>query len=394
MITKFDSLFAGHVDMDNVGYGGTPVNDRRFPNEHLVTAYDKALAMAQLMDRQGYYTFWLAEHHFQPEGYECIPNLPMLITYLSTQTKTLRFGCAFNILPMWNPLRLAEDYAMADVLTKGRITFGIGRGYHSREVETFGAPLFDQAANRDLFEEQAEIIFKAFKEESFSHHGKYFDIPPAVPYRGYELKQITVVPRPLHPVETWQPIQSATQRGLDFMAKHGIKGIIGGGVAEGGATHKVIVAWRDALARVGRETELGTDLCIGVHFHFAETREKAIKEAAPYFEENTKMFAPLRLVRGITPEQEEIIADPKRAPHADLPRIESAVSGKGYFCGPPEEIIEGIKALEQRYPGMDRINVSHPVGTPQAMILEDMQAFAEEVMPALKSRVEAPVTAS
>ncbi len=74
MITKFDSLFAGHIDMDNVGYSGTAVNDRRFPNAHLATVFDKAQAMAQLMDRLGYSTFWMAEHHFQPEGYECIPN--------------------------------------------------------------------------------------------------------------------------------------------------------------------------------------------------------------------------------------------------------------------------------------------------------------------------------
>jgi hypothetical protein len=56
MITKFDSLYAGHIDMDNVGYAGTAVNDRRFPNEHLVTVFDKAQAMAQLMDRLGYDT--------------------------------------------------------------------------------------------------------------------------------------------------------------------------------------------------------------------------------------------------------------------------------------------------------------------------------------------------
>ena len=75
MITKFDSLFAGHVDIENVGYGGIPVNDRRYPNEHLATVFDKAQAMAQLMDRLGYNTFWMAEHHFQHEGYECIPNV-------------------------------------------------------------------------------------------------------------------------------------------------------------------------------------------------------------------------------------------------------------------------------------------------------------------------------
>ncbi len=154
MITKFDSLFAGHVDMSDVGYGGIPVNDRRFPNEHLATVFDKAQGMAQLMDRLGYHTFWMAEHHFQHEGYECIPNVLMMALHLSHVTNRIRIGCGFNITPMWHPLRLAEDYATADILSGGRITFGVGRGYHTREVETFGSPLLDQPANRELFEEQ------------------------------------------------------------------------------------------------------------------------------------------------------------------------------------------------------------------------------------------------
>ena len=128
MITKFDSLFAGHVDMENVGYGGTPVNDRSFSDEHLASAFDKALAIAQLMDRSGFDTLWMAEHHFQPEGYECIPNLLMLNVHLAHLTERLNFGCGFNITPMWNPLRLAEDYAMADILTNGRVILGVGRG--------------------------------------------------------------------------------------------------------------------------------------------------------------------------------------------------------------------------------------------------------------------------
>jgi alkanesulfonate monooxygenase SsuD/methylene tetrahydromethanopterin reductase-like flavin-dependent oxidoreductase (luciferase family) len=152
MITKFDSLFAGHVDIENVGYGGTPVNARRYPNEHLATALEKAQAMAQLMDRLGYDTFWMAEHHFQHEGYECIPNVLMMAVHLAQVTKRIRIGCGFNITPMWHPLRLAEDFAVADILTGGRVTFGVGRGYHTREVETFGAPLRDQPANRELFE--------------------------------------------------------------------------------------------------------------------------------------------------------------------------------------------------------------------------------------------------
>ena len=253
MITKFDSLFAGHVDMDDVGYAGTAVNDRSFSDEHLTTVFDKAEIIATTLDRLGYDTFWMAEHHFQPEGYECIPNLLMLQVHLAHLTKNIKLGCAFNIAPMWHPLRLAEDYATADILTGGRVIFGVGRGYHTREVETFGNPLLDQTANRELFEEQVDIIFKAFNERSFSHHGKYYDIPPHIPYRGYELSEITLVPRPRNlPVECWQPIQGGTQRALDFMAKHGIKGIIGGGVAEGGVMDATMEDYRAALVRAGR----------------------------------------------------------------------------------------------------------------------------------------------
>ncbi|HXH10905.1 MAG TPA: LLM class flavin-dependent oxidoreductase [Alphaproteobacteria bacterium] len=395
MITKFDSLFAGHVDMDNVGYAGTPVNDRHFPNEILVTAFDKAQAIAQLMDRVGYDTFWVAEHHFQPEGYECIPNILMLAVHLAHVTRRIKLGCGFNITPMWHPLRLAEDYAVADILTGGRVIFGVGRGYHTREVETFGAPLLDQPANRDLFEEQVEIIFKAFNQESFSHRGTYYTIPPRVPYRGYELQEITLVPRPIHrPVECWQPIQSATQRGLDFMARHGIKGIIGGGVAEGGAMQRVVEAWRDAIARTGREVELGEDLSIGFHFYLADDQQRGIKEAAKYFEENLKMFGPLRLVRSLSDEQIEAMADPRRAPFADLPTLEEAVQKGAFLCGPADLIIEQLKRLEERYPGLERVSVSHPVGSPQALILEQLEQFAAEVMPAFKRPIHEVVPAN
>ena len=122
---------------------------------------------------------------------------------------------------------MAEDYATADILTGGRLIFGVGRGYHSREVESFGNPMLDGEANRELFEEQIEIILKAFNQTSFSHQGKYYTIPPAVPYRGYQLKELSLVPRPVHlPVEIWQPIVSGSARGLEFMIGIGIKGVV------------------------------------------------------------------------------------------------------------------------------------------------------------------------
>jgi alkanesulfonate monooxygenase SsuD/methylene tetrahydromethanopterin reductase-like flavin-dependent oxidoreductase (luciferase family) len=392
MITKFDSLFAGHVDMQDIGYAGTAVNERWFSNEHLATAFDKAQAIAQALDRGGYETFWLAEHHFQREGYECIPNIPMLLVHLSHLTQHIRLGCAFNVTPMWHPLRLAEDFATADILTGGRAVFGVGRGYHTREVETFGAPLLDQEANRELFEEQVEVIFKAFNEESFSHHGKYYDIPAKVPYRGYQLENITLVPRPLRrPVECWQPIQGGTARALDFMARHGIKGTIGGGVAEGGAMDDVILGYRDALARAGRETLPGEDLNIGFQFYLADSEEKALQEAAAYYEENTKIVGPLRLTRGLTEDQIRDISDPARAPFAEnLPSIRKAANAGSFLCGPPELVAEKLMAVAGRYPGLERVTVSHPIGTPQKAIVEQLEWFARDVMPAFKAKVAGP----
>src|SRR5438270_5601932 len=326
MITRFGSLFAGHVDLDDHGLAATPVNDRWLPNERLVKVFDKATAIARLLDRTGYDVFWLAEHHFQREGYECIPNMLLLAVHLAHLTQRIKFGCAFNIAPMWHPLRLAEDYAVADYLTGGRVLFGVGRGYHTREVETFGAPMLDPDVNRELFEEQIDIIFNAFNAPAFAHRGKHYTLPPRVPYRGYELTDLTLVPQPARrPVDCWQPIVSASPRGLDFMAKYALKGMIGGGAASGGAASQTVIAWQEALKRHGRELPLGADLVIGLTFHIADSEDQAIREARPYFEEWMKMFAPLGFVRGLSDEQVRAIGDPRLARSVTLPTLEDAV---------------------------------------------------------------------
>ena len=178
------------------------------------------------------------------------------------------------------------------------------------------------------------------------------------------------------------------------MAKHGIKGMIGGGVSEGGAIYDVIAAYRDALVRAGREdAQLGEDLAIGFHFFLADTQEAAIKEAARYYEENLKMFGPLRLVRSLTEEQIEAMGDPMRAPTAGLPTMERAVERQGFLCGPPELIIEQLKELEEQYPGLERVGMSHPVGTPEKVILEQLEWLAQDVMPAFSGKVAEPVPA-
>jgi alkanesulfonate monooxygenase SsuD/methylene tetrahydromethanopterin reductase-like flavin-dependent oxidoreductase (luciferase family) len=329
----------------------------------------------------------MAEHHFQPEGTECIPNLLMMGVHLAGITKHIKIACGFNVTTMWHPLRLAEDYAMADVLTGGRVVFGIARGYHTREVEVFGSPLRDQDANRELFEEQVDIIFRAFNEERLSHQGKHYTIPPAdTPYRGYILKDITLVPRPQRlPVECWQPIQSGSDRAFDFMAKYGICGVIGGGSAEGGAVERHMKGFQAAYQRRGIELALGEQLAIGFQFCIAETREAAMRKAAKYYEENMKMFGELRLVRALTDEQIAAMRDPVRAAGVKLPTIEEAVQAGGFLAGTPADIIETLMKVEQRYPGLDRVICTMPLGTPLATALEQLERFAKEVMPAFRT---------
>jgi alkanesulfonate monooxygenase SsuD/methylene tetrahydromethanopterin reductase-like flavin-dependent oxidoreductase (luciferase family) len=135
-------------------------------------------------------------------------------------------------------------------------------------------------------------------------------------------------------------------------------------------------------------------MCFGFHFYIADSREQGIREAGKYYEENMKMFGELRLVRALSDEQIVIMRDPKRAPTAGLPRIEDAINAGGVLCGSPEQIIDHLKGLEQRYPGLERVSVSLSVGVPKAVCLEQLERFAREVMPAFaRAKVPEPALA-
>ncbi len=380
MIKRFSVLYVGQIDLDNTGLDGTPADERRYPNERLVGAYDNAVALAKHMDELDYYCMWTAEHHFQREGYECFPNLILLGVHLAGLTKRLKFGGAFNVVPMWHPLRLAEDFAMADIMTGGRLIFGVGRGYHSREVETFGAPVIDNDANKELFEEQMEIIFKAFNEDSFSHKGKHYTIPADVPYRGYQLKDITLVPKPINnPVEIWQPIASG--RTLEYIARKGIKGMVA-------LTGEVLVdqlfsSYRDIAAEEGRELALGQDMALGIGYYISGSQQEAIDTVRPYHDERYKWFAPFGFVR-YTDSQGRAWGTPGAPSRA--PTIEEGVEQKVWYCGEPDGFIQFLRDIEERYPGLEDVILQWPEGMPWLEYKEQLSRFAKEVMPAFTGR--------
>ena len=92
-----------------------------------------------------------------------------------------------------------------------------------------------------------------------------------------------------------------------------------------------------------------------------------------------------RLVRAITEEQIAAMRNPALVPNTKLPRIEDAVKAGGFLAGTPADIIEQLKAVEKRYPGLERVICTMPLGTPLSVTLEQIERFANEVMPAFKS---------
>jgi len=144
-----------------------------------------------LADQLGFDYWFQTEHHFQPEGAELSPNPLLSEAAIAARTKRIRLAQAANIITWWHPIRIAEQAAMLDVISGGRLEFGIGRGYQPRENETFGWPygstIQDQERNRAYYEEAYEIIVKAWTQDSFSHHGEFMSLPPS--YTKWNHKQ-------------------------------------------------------------------------------------------------------------------------------------------------------------------------------------------------------------
>jgi hypothetical protein len=150
-----------------------------------------------------------------------------------------------------------------------------------------------------------------------------------------------------------------------------------------------MLAFQAAYARRGVQLALGERLALGYQFHIAASREQAIREAAPHYEENMKMFGELRLVRALTDAQIAAMRNPALVGTVQLPTIEDAVAAGGFLAGRPEDIIAQLKAVEARYPGLERVICATPLGMPLAVQLEDLDRFAKEVMPAFRAQPSA-----
>ena len=134
--------------------------------------------VASFCDDAGFEAFWLPEHHFSVWGREMLGNPLLMAADLAARTKHMRIGLSAAIITFWHPLRLAEDLALLDHLTDGRLEIGVGRGNYGLEAMNLNpdADPNNQAGNLAVFLETLEIIKKAMSQERFSHKGEVLRI--------------------------------------------------------------------------------------------------------------------------------------------------------------------------------------------------------------------------
>jgi len=139
----------------------------------LAAVYGRALQRIEIMDRAGYDAVWLAEHHFS--SFSVCPSVHMVGVLAAERTRRLRIGTGVSLAPFYHPLRLAEEVALLDVLSGGRVNWGAGRGFARVEFEAFGVPP-EESASR--FRETVDIVLKAWTEERVSFAGTHFCFGP------------------------------------------------------------------------------------------------------------------------------------------------------------------------------------------------------------------------
>jgi alkanesulfonate monooxygenase SsuD/methylene tetrahydromethanopterin reductase-like flavin-dependent oxidoreductase (luciferase family) len=176
--------------------------DRSVP---LNSVYEAALERFSIMDQAGYDAVWLAEHHFS--GFSVCPSVHMMGTMAAARTKRLRIGTAVSLAPFYNPLRLAEEVALLDVLSGGRVNWGAGRGFERSEFAAFGIPGEESAAR---FHETVDIVLKSWTNQRLNYQGRFYR------YDGVE-----VLPKPFqlpHP-PVW--MAASSMPAIDWAASQG-----------------------------------------------------------------------------------------------------------------------------------------------------------------------------
>jgi alkanesulfonate monooxygenase SsuD/methylene tetrahydromethanopterin reductase-like flavin-dependent oxidoreductase (luciferase family) len=376
-------LFGG-VEMDDAGAGPPAPTDRHYDNEHVWRATERIIDLGVVSEQLGFDSYWLTEHHFQYEGYEVVPNGILVGTVIAERTERIRIGMAFNIVPQWHPLRLAEDFATLHNISGGRAILGVGRGTVPREAEVLGTKIgsFDNpdkvAAddfNRQQFDEAMQVIGLALNEEEFSFHGEVYDFPPpGIPDRGGQVEKLTLVPRPLYPYETWQAITSPPT--LEVVPERGWGGVFWN-------LHPEFLKQRweryEELyeSAHGRDLERGENRMLVLCTRVDDTREKAIAAMRAGHDEFWKFLGPYGWSKGY------MGSDGKPAPMGLIPTLEESLEQRIFVVGSADDVAEQIAWYDEQV-GLENVLLFPAMpGDTFAEIEQQLNRLSTDVMPKL-----------
>ncbi|MSO94870.1 MAG: LLM class flavin-dependent oxidoreductase [Thermoleophilia bacterium] len=328
----------------------------------------------EFAEELGYDSVWLTEHHFSEYGRAAVPALT---AYAIARTRRIRVGTAVVVLPFHHPIRVAEDWATLDHLSKGRVDVGVGRGSQPNEFAGFGVSL-DEA--RERFDESLEIIRKCWTQETVSHDGRFLKIP-----------EIEVLPKPYqqpHP-PLWQAAVSAytTQMVVD----HGINGLIGPYLMPYDLLKRdYFDVWHTATAAMGR-TDL--QMCHNEFVYVGETDDEVKRDV-----EDAVMWY-VRKAAKIWGERIRSNVSPQYANYTDvLERFDTItfdeVFGSVSMFGTPDRVAEKMRWMRDEG-GCDYImNFTSFGGIPHEKAMRSMELFAREVMSRFKGDVVVDAGAS
>ena len=383
---RVDANFFCTVPMDDAGK--VAPTERRYDNNSVIECYKNLVAWAKTADEVGIDTMWLTEHHFQFEGYEVLPNLILFGQHLTSVTKNLRLGQMFNVVPQWHPLRLAEDFALADIVTGGRMEFGVGRGTVPREAWSLGTVVAsgDNAMsaehdriNREVFEESMEIIKLAWYNERFSFRGKHFVFPPdEIPDRGSYVDDLTLVPKPLRIVDIYQPVTSPET--IEYVPRVGHKAVYW--LQNPDSQKQKWDRYAAIREEVGSPVGPGQDRCLVMNIHVAKTREAAMVKGKPGHDE----FANFLSAYGRFSSYRN--TDGSKVAFTHCPTVQESVDQKIQIIGSIDDAVDTLGFWR------DLLDLKHICfffdfpGLSREEMNEQMHLVAEEVFPRLGEKIE------
>ena len=366
-----------------------PLEKRHFDAQVAAKTYAEHLEAWDLLDELGYYGVAFNEHHTSPYGLMNSPNI--MAAAAAQRTKNIKLLIYGNALPVHQPLRVAEELAMLDCLSNGRVISGFVRGI-PREHVVYGVPLNESRAR---FDESWEIIHRAWTEESFSYEGRF-----------WSYKNVAIWPRPLqtpHP-PVWIPLTGSKET-IEWAAAHDFP-ITPGLAAHIGFRQDIVRYYAKCLADAGHEIT-PDHLIVGVTAFVAGSHEQAVAEAGPYQRYfNTTLFSHGNVLETDQQQRDGYLAETafdyvrpeNRAAtmrsRAELRKttMEDIAKNQDLAWGSADEVTTKlIGSAEALGSNILLVSLNHGA-MPGDMFKEQIRRFAKEVLPALQAHEVKQVT--